>query len=66
VRQSTRRAGQPAPQPRRPVSFIIDGFPWNRQQAEFFAESYDIDAVIYLDLADSQVGRRVLARRLAG
>ncbi|HYZ52098.1 MAG TPA: nucleoside monophosphate kinase [Streptosporangiaceae bacterium] len=44
--------------------FIIDGFPRNRRQAEFFLESYDIDAVIYLDLPDSEVRRRVLARRL--
>ena len=44
--------------------FIIDGFPRNRRQAEFFLESYDIDAVIVLDLPDSEVRRRVLARRL--
>jgi adenylate kinase len=44
--------------------FIIDGFPRNERQAEFFLESYDIDSVIYLDLPDSEVRRRVLARRL--
>src|SRR5215831_18877670 len=44
--------------------FIIDGFPRNRKQAEFFLESYDIDGVIHLDLPDSEVRRRVLARRL--
>ena len=44
--------------------FIIDGFPRNRRQAEFFLESYDIDGVIHLDLPDSEVARRVLARRL--
>ena len=44
--------------------FIIDGFPRNRRQAEFFLESYDIDAVIVLDLPDSEVRRRVLSRRL--
>ncbi len=44
--------------------FIIDGFPRNRPQAEFFLESYDIDAVIHLDLPDEEVRRRVLARRL--
>ena len=44
--------------------FIIDGFPRNRRQAEFFLESYDIDGVIYLDLPDSEVRRRVLNRRL--
>jgi adenylate kinase len=44
--------------------FIIDGFPRSERQAEFFLESYDIDGVIYLDLPDSEVARRVLARRL--
>lgn len=44
--------------------FIIDGFPRNRRQAEFFLESYDIDGVILLDLPDDEVRRRVLARRL--
>jgi adenylate kinase len=44
--------------------FVIDGFPRNRRQARFFAESWDIDAVIYLQLSDSQVRHRVLSRRL--
>src|ERR1700761_8896063 len=44
--------------------FIIDGFPRNERQAEFFLESYDIDGVIHLELPDSEVRRRVLARRL--
>jgi len=44
--------------------FVIDGFPRNARQAAFFLESYDIDGVIHLDLPDSEVRRRVLARRL--
>jgi adenylate kinase len=44
--------------------FIIDGFPRNARQAEFFLESYDIDGVINLHLPDEEVHRRVLARRL--
>ncbi|ADP78762.1 adenylate kinase family protein [Pseudofrankia inefficax] len=44
--------------------FVVDGFPRNARQAEFFLESYDIDGVIYLDLTDDEVVRRVLARRL--
>jgi adenylate kinase len=44
--------------------FIVDGFPRNARQAEFFLESYDIDAVIVLELPDEEVMRRVLARRL--
>ena len=44
--------------------FVVDGFPRNARQAEFFLESYDIDGVIYLDLPDEEVRRRVMARRL--
>jgi adenylate kinase len=44
--------------------FIIDGFPRTDRQAEFFLESYDIDGVINLYLPDSEVARRVMARRL--
>ena len=44
--------------------FIIDGFPRNARQAEFFLESYDIDGVINLDLPDDEVRRRVLSRRV--
>lgn len=44
--------------------FVIDGFPRNARQAEFFLEGYDIDAVVLLDLPDEDVRRRVLARRL--
>ena len=44
--------------------FILDGFPRNRKQAEFFLESYDIDAVIHLDMSDEIVLQRVLARRI--
>ena len=44
--------------------FILDGFPRNRAQAEFFLESYDIDAVINVEVPDSVVLQRVLSRRL--
>jgi adenylate kinase len=44
--------------------FVVDGFPRNARQAEFFLESYDIDGVIDLQLPDEEVARRVLARRL--
>ncbi len=44
--------------------FILDGFPRNRPQAEFFLESYDIDAVIQIDLSDQVVRDRVMNRRL--
>src|SRR5277367_6150195 len=44
--------------------FILDGFPRNRRQAEFFLESYDINAVIHIEVADEVVLQRVLNRRL--
>jgi adenylate kinase len=44
--------------------FILDGFPRNHAQAEFFLESYDIDAVILIDVPDSVVLDRILSRRL--
>ncbi|HWG02315.1 MAG TPA: nucleoside monophosphate kinase [Trebonia sp.] len=42
--------------------FILDGFPRSLGQAEFFLANYDIDAVIQLDMPDSEVRRRVAAR----
>src|SRR4029453_9171504 len=36
----------------------------NVRQAEFFLESYDLDAVILLDLPDEEVAARVLSRRI--
>ena len=44
--------------------FIIDGFPRNARQAEFFLEGYDIDGVVVLEMPDEEVQRRVLSRRL--
>jgi adenylate kinase len=44
--------------------FILDGFPRNNVQAEFFLESYDIDAVIRIAVPDAVVRQRVLSRRL--
>jgi adenylate kinase len=44
--------------------FILDGFPRNHAQAQFFLESYDIDAVIHIDVPDEVVMERVLSRRL--
>jgi adenylate kinase len=44
--------------------FVIDGFPRNAPQADFFLETYDIDAVINLQLPDEEVERRVLSRRV--
>jgi adenylate kinase len=44
--------------------FILDGFPRNRAQADFFLETYDIDAVILIDVPDDVVFERMLGRRL--
>lgn len=44
--------------------FILDGFPRNHHQAGFFLESYDIDAVIQIDVPDQVVLDRIMNRRL--
>jgi adenylate kinase len=44
--------------------FILDGFPRSASQAEFFLESYDVDAVIHIRVPDETVRQRVLSRRL--
>jgi adenylate kinase len=46
--------------------FILDGFPRNESQAEFFLESYDIDAVVLIEVPDRVVLERILARRICG
>jgi adenylate kinase len=44
--------------------FILDGFPRDLVQAEFFLESYDIDAVILIQVPTAVVMERILSRRL--
>jgi adenylate kinase len=44
--------------------FILDGFPRSRHQAAFFLESYNIDAVILIDVPDQVVFDRIMNRRL--
>jgi adenylate kinase len=44
--------------------FILDGFPRNEPQAQFFLERYDVDAVIVIEVPDDAVYERMLARRL--
>ncbi|MDV6031626.1 nucleoside monophosphate kinase [Stieleria sp.] len=44
--------------------FILDGFPRSESQALFFLETYDIDAVIHIEVPDEVVRQRVLSRRL--
>jgi adenylate kinase len=44
--------------------FILDVFPRNANQAGFFLESYDIDAVIHIEVPDEVVIDRIQNRRL--
>ncbi len=44
--------------------FVLDGFPRNAPQAEFFFENYDIDAVIALELPEEAAIERMQSRRL--
>ena len=44
--------------------FVLDGFPRNAPQTEFFVESYDIDAVIAIALPEETAIARIQSRRL--
>jgi len=44
--------------------FILDGYPRNRPQAEFFMARYDIHAVILIHVPDEVVITRIMSRRL--
>ena len=44
--------------------FVLDGFPRNALQAEFFLENYDIDAVIAIELPEDAAIARMQSRRL--
>lgn len=44
--------------------FVLDGFPRNHHQSEFFLETYDIDAVIHIIVPEKEVYKRILSRRL--
>jgi adenylate kinase len=44
--------------------FVLDGFPRNRPQAEFFLESYAIGGVVLIDVPVELVLERALSRRL--
>ena len=51
-------------QPDTERGFILDGFPRNSAQAEFFLESYELNAVIHVHVPDAVVRQRILSRRL--
>lgn len=44
--------------------FVLDGFPRNAAQTEFFLENYDIDAVIAIELPEHTAIERIQSRRL--
>jgi adenylate kinase len=44
--------------------FVLDGFPRNAPQAEFFLENFDINAVITLELSEEVAIQRMQSRRL--
>jgi adenylate kinase len=44
--------------------FVLDGFPRNAAQTQFFLENYDIDAVIAIELAEEAAVARIQSRRL--
>jgi adenylate kinase len=44
--------------------FLLDGFPRNQDQALFYLENYDCDAVIQLEVPDEVVLQRITNRRL--
>lgn len=46
--------------------FVLDSFPRNKAHAEFLRQNWDIDKVVYLDVPDQAVFKRVLARGKEG
>jgi len=44
--------------------FMLDGFPRNEAQAEYFLERYDIDAVLNIDVPADLIIERLTARRV--
>ena len=46
--------------------FVLDGFPRTQRQAEYLFENWNLDKVIYLDIPDEVVSRRVMHRAKVG
>ena len=44
--------------------FVLDGYPRNLSQAEYLSEITDLDAVIFLDVAEEELVSRLTGRRM--
>jgi adenylate kinase len=44
--------------------FVLDGYPRNIDQAEYLADITDLDAVVYLDVPEDELVRRLTGRRV--
>ena len=44
--------------------FVLDGYPRTLPQAEFLADITDLDVVLYLDVSEAEVVRRLSGRRV--
>lgn len=44
--------------------YVLDGYPRNLSQAEYLTEITDLDAVIYLNVAESELVERLTGRRV--
>ncbi|WP_129113184.1 adenylate kinase [Halegenticoccus tardaugens] len=44
--------------------YVLDGYPRNLSQAEYLSDITDLDAVVYLDVDEDELVRRLTGRRL--
>ncbi len=44
--------------------FVLDGYPRNLSQAEYLSDITDLDAVIFLDVSEDELVRRLTGRRM--
>jgi adenylate kinase len=44
--------------------YVLDGYPRNREQAEYLDDITDLDVVLYLDVSEAELLRRLTGRRV--
>jgi adenylate kinase len=44
--------------------FVLDGYPRNLSQAEYLSEIADLDAIVFLDVSEEELVRRLTGRRV--